>query len=140
MPTRKPTRIGADMGNTGVGWRSQADLRDGYAVHGGTVASGPGGVRRGRLRHGMPVYHGSQMREATVRRARLSASIAAQAAAASPASGPLSIANCKAYAIREPVSKRQYAILRLETTGGIVGWGETRAIAAADLVQAVAIL
>src|ERR1039458_662264 len=80
------------------------------------------------------------MREATVRRARLSASIAAQAAAAAPAAGPLSIANGKAYAVREPVSKRQYAILRLETTGGIVGWGETRTIAAADLAQAVAIL
>src|ERR1039457_6926373 len=80
------------------------------------------------------------MREATIRRARLSVSMAAQAAAAAPAAGPLSIANCKAYAVREPVSKRQYAILRLETTGGIVGWGETRTIAAADLAQAVAIL
>lgn len=92
------------------------------------------------LRRGPPVYDGSQMKEATVRRARLSASIAAQAAAAQPAAGPLSIANCKAYAVREPVSKRQYAILRLETTGGIVGWGETRTIAAAHLAQAVAIL
>jgi hypothetical protein len=35
--------------------------------------------------------------------------MAAQAAAATPAAGPLSIANCKAYAVREPVSKRQYA-------------------------------
>jgi galactonate dehydratase len=80
------------------------------------------------------------MTEATVRRARLSASIAAQAAAASPAPGPLSIANCKAYAVREPVSRREYAILRLETTSGIVGWGETRTIAAAELAQALAIL
>ena len=70
------------------------------------------------------------MREATVRRARLSASIAALATATAPAAGPLSIVNCKAYAVREPVSKRQYAILMLETTGGIVGWGETLAIAA----------
>jgi len=80
------------------------------------------------------------MREATARRARLSALIAAQAAVAAPTAGPLSIANSKAYAVREPVSKRQYAILRLETTSGIVGWGETRAIAAADLAQATAIL
>src|ERR1017187_10960286 len=80
------------------------------------------------------------MRETTVRRARLSALIAPRPAAATPAAGPLSIANCKAYAVREPVSKRQYAILRLETTGGIIGWGGTRAIAAAHLAPAVAIL
>jgi len=66
--------------------------------------------------------------------------MAAQAAAAAPAAGPLSIANCKAYAVREPVSKRQYAILRVETAGGIAGWGETRAIAPVDLAQAAAIL
>ena len=40
----------------------------------------------------------------------------------------------------EPVSKRQYAILRLETSSGIVGWGETPAIVAADLAQAAVIL
>src|ERR1035437_1852004 len=80
------------------------------------------------------------MREDTVRRARLSASIAAQAAAAAPAAGPLSIANCKAYTAREPVSKLQYAILRLKPPGGIGGWGEPRTIAAADLAKAVAIL
>jgi len=80
------------------------------------------------------------MRDATIRRARLSASIAAQVAAGAPAAGPLAIANCKAYAIREPVSKRQYAILRVETAGGMVGWGETRAISAAGLAQAAAIL
>lgn len=80
------------------------------------------------------------MKEATVRRARLSASIAAQAAAAAPSAGPLTVASGKAYEVREPVSKRQYAILRLETTSGMVGWGEARAITAAGLAQAMSIL
>ena len=52
----------------------------------------------------------------------------------------LAIANCKAYALREPVSGRQYAVLRIETAGGIVGWGETRSIPANDLARAVVIL
>ena len=80
------------------------------------------------------------MREAHIRRARLSALLAAQAGAAAPGSGALSIANCKAYAVREPVSGREYAILKIETAGGIAGWGETRSIAAADLARAAAIL
>src|SRR5450759_434900 len=80
------------------------------------------------------------MREAHLRRARLSAMIAAQAGEPAPGLGALSIANCKAYAVREPVSEREYAILRIETTGGIVGWGETRSIASTALARAAAIL
>jgi len=70
----------------------------------------------------------------------LSALLAAQAATAAPGAGALAIANCKAYALREPVSAREYAILRIETTGGIAGWGETRSIAAAELARAAVIL
>ena len=66
--------------------------------------------------------------------------IAAQAGEPAPGLGALSIANCKAYAVREPVSEREYAILRIETTGGIVGWGETRSIASTALARAAAIL
>jgi galactonate dehydratase len=66
--------------------------------------------------------------------------LAAQAAAAPPSVGTLAIAACKAYAVREPVSAREYAILRIETAGGIAGWGETRSIAAADLARGTAIL
>jgi galactonate dehydratase len=80
------------------------------------------------------------MREINFRRARLAPLLAAQAASPVPSSGALAIANCKAYAVREPVSGREYAILRIETSGGIAGWGETRAIAAADLARAAAIL
>ena len=80
------------------------------------------------------------MRQINLRRARLSALLAAQAASPGPGSGALAIANCKAYALREPVSGREYAILRIETVGGIAGWGETRSIAAADLARAAAVL
>src|ERR1035438_3797487 len=80
------------------------------------------------------------MREANFRRARLSALLAAQASTAAPGSGALAIANCKAYAVREPVSGCAYAILRIETDSGIAGWGETRSIASGDLARAAAIL
>ena len=80
------------------------------------------------------------MREAPLRRARLSAMLAAQAGAAASGSGALSIANCKAYAVREPVSGREYAILRIETASGIVGWGETHSIGSSELARAAAIL
>lgn len=66
--------------------------------------------------------------------------MAAQAGAAVPGSGALSIASAKAYSVREPVSGHTYAILRIETVGGIAGWGETHSIASADLARAVAIL
>src|SRR5208283_4872575 len=80
------------------------------------------------------------MRNVNVRRARLTALLAAQATTAPAGSGALAIANCKAYAVREPVSAREYAILRIETAGGIAGWGETRTISAAGLARAAAIL
>ena len=80
------------------------------------------------------------MREINFRRARLAPLLAAQGASPAPGTGALAIANCKAYAVREPVSGREYAILRIETAGGIAGWGETRAITAADLSRAAAIL
>jgi galactonate dehydratase len=80
------------------------------------------------------------MRAVEFRRARLAALIAAQAGAAVPGAGALAIANCRAYSVREPVSHREYAILKVETAGGIAGWGETRSIAPADLPRAAATL
>jgi hypothetical protein len=72
--------------------------------------------------------------------ARLSAMLAAQVGEPAPGLGALSIANCKAYAVREPVSGREYAILRIETASGIVGWGETHSIASSELARAAAVL
>jgi galactonate dehydratase len=80
------------------------------------------------------------MREAHLRRARLSAMLAAQVGGPAPGLGALSIANCKAYAVREPVSGREYAVLRIETASGNVGWGETHSIAASELARAASVL
>jgi galactonate dehydratase len=80
------------------------------------------------------------MREAHFRRARLLTLVAAQATAAAPDSGSLSIANCRAYAVQEPVSGNRYSILRIETAGGIVGWGETGSIASSELALAAVAL
>ena len=81
------------------------------------------------------------MRTVDVRRARLTPFLAAQAgAAARPSSGALTIANCRAYVLREPVSRREYALLKVETSGGIAGWGETLSISAGELAAASAIL
>ncbi len=80
------------------------------------------------------------MQAVQLRRARLSALLAAQAATAAPGSGALGISKCSAYALREPVSGREYAVFKIETSGGITGWGETRAINAAEAAQARAIL
>ena len=80
------------------------------------------------------------MRAAELRRARLFPLLAAQSTPPPAASGRLAIVNCRAYVAREPVSKREYAILKIETGGGITGWGETRAILPAELAQATSVL
>lgn len=80
------------------------------------------------------------MRAVELRRARLAGLLAAQAGVSSPTPNALTITSCRAYPVREPVSKREYALLRIETGGGITGWGETRAITAAALTQAASIL
>ena len=80
------------------------------------------------------------MRAVEYRRARLAPLLAAQAGTAGAGGGALAIANCRAYAVREPVSGREYAVLKIETAAGISGWGETRSIAAGDLQRAAAVL
>jgi galactonate dehydratase len=45
-----------------------------------------------------------------------------QAAAAGP--DPLAIKDLRAYSLREPDSGRSYTIVRVESRGGLVGWGE----------------
>ncbi len=80
------------------------------------------------------------MKPVEARRVRLAALLAAQAGTATAGPGALAITNCRAYAVREPVSGREYAVLKIETGAGISGWGETRSIAAADLQRAATLL
>jgi galactonate dehydratase len=71
-----------------------------------------------------------------VRRARLALS----AQAAQPADRSLEVSNVSAYILREPASRRSYTIIRLRAASGLIGYGECRAITAADVERARAAL
>jgi len=49
---------------------------------------------------------------------------------------PLAITSLRAWRIREPVSGRRYTVLKLESRGGIFGYGEGGPAVAADIAQA----
>jgi galactonate dehydratase len=66
------------------------------------------------------------------RRARLRAGFAAQPAAMVKPDA-LDIMEIRQYRVREPVSKNEYALLRVKTRSGLTGWGECRPQANADV-------
>ncbi len=72
---------------------------------------------------------------AQLRKLRLAASIA-RAAGAAGGSGPLEITAVRAFPVREPVSRRAYTVIKVETRSGPHGYGETGAVAPADLARA----
>src|SRR5262245_25291252 len=74
------------------------------------------------------------------RRARLAAALGAQAAAAPRDPAGLSITGLRAFRVREPVSRRSYSVVRVETRSGLIGFGESRAVADADLEGARAMI
>ena len=67
-----------------------------------------------------------------VRRARLAA-FAPQTALAERSTPQVEIASLRDYRLREPVSGRTYTVLRLETRGGLVGYGECAEVTPRDL-------
>jgi galactonate dehydratase len=71
-----------------------------------------------------------------VRRTRLAALFGAQGATAVAQAprdaGALAITGLRATCLREPVSKRSYTVVRVETRSGLTGFGECGAIAEAD--------
>ena len=70
------------------------------------------------------------------RKARLAAFLA-QAGAVAPAAAPkLAITGVRAWTLQEPASHRAYALLRIETSAGISGYGETRSVGAVELDRA----
>ena len=71
-----------------------------------------------------------------IRRARLAA-FAAQAATAGGANSPLQITALRDYPLREPVSGRTYTVIKLQTRGGLEGYGECGSVTATDLAQTV---
>ncbi len=70
-----------------------------------------------------------------IRRERLAASRGPLLAEARGAT-ELAIADLRSYAVREPVSRRAYAALRIETRSGLIGYGECSRINPGELVQA----
>ena len=64
------------------------------------------------------------------RRARLQERFAAQTAAVNPDS--LDVAEIRHFAVREPVSRKCYSLLRVTTRSGLTGWGECAFDSAAD--------
>jgi galactonate dehydratase len=69
------------------------------------------------------------------RRARLMAFSAPQALTAAKTSPQLEISALQAYPVREPVSGRSYTIIKLQTRGGLVGYGECAKVTAPELAQ-----
>jgi galactonate dehydratase len=70
------------------------------------------------------------------RRARLMALAAPQASAGSGGtSSTLEISALQAYPVREPVSRRSYTILKLQTRGGLAGYGECAGCTSAELAR-----
>jgi galactonate dehydratase len=64
-----------------------------------------------------------------LRRSRLRARLEAQAAAASRGVEGLSITGLRAVRLREPVSRRSYTVVRIETLSGLTGFGECGPVA-----------
>ncbi len=69
------------------------------------------------------------------RRARLAAFAAHQAATQVQLNPQTEISALTAFPVREPVSRRSYTILRLQTRGGLSGYGECPGITAQELAQ-----
>jgi galactonate dehydratase len=70
------------------------------------------------------------------RRQRLSGLVAAQIAAAAPATGNIEISELRLFPVREPVSGRSYAVLRVKTRSGLSGFGECARATADEVRQA----
>lgn len=69
-----------------------------------------------------------------MRRARLHAGIALQAQAAG--NDPLEIRKIRAFPLREPGSGRRYTLVKIETRGGLAGWGECGEFTRAEFAAA----
>jgi galactonate dehydratase len=74
-----------------------------------------------------------------IRRARLAA-FAPQATAASGPGSPLQITALRDFPLREPVSGRTYTVIKVQTRGGLEGYGECGSVTAAELAQALKIV
>ncbi len=63
-------------------------------------------------------------------------SVSLFAAAADSSNDPLAITNLRGWRLREPVSGRRYTVIRLDTRGGLKGYGEGGPSRASDIANA----
>ena len=71
------------------------------------------------------------------RKLRLATFAAKAATGTTPAAdGPLAITGIRTYPLREPVSGRTYTVIRVETSSGLAGYGETMGISPVELRHA----
>jgi L-alanine-DL-glutamate epimerase-like enolase superfamily enzyme len=71
-----------------------------------------------------------------LRRARLAALLGVQPAVAARGAEGLSITGLRAIRLREPVSKRSYTVVRVETRSSLTGFGECGTVADSELERA----
>jgi galactonate dehydratase len=71
----------------------------------------------------------------SIRRKRVSESIAMQTAAAMPRDKH-EIVEMRVYQVREPVSGRSYTVVKLRTQSGLIGWGEAGRVSQTDVEKA----
>jgi len=74
-----------------------------------------------------------------LRRSRLAAHLPAFQAAVTSDS-PLAITRLHTFPVREPVSRRVYTIVKIETRGGLTGYGECGSIPAEQIAQTVSLI
>jgi L-alanine-DL-glutamate epimerase-like enolase superfamily enzyme len=73
------------------------------------------------------------MSDITVRRRASLLQTFSPQVATSPKPDALDITDIRCFQVREPVSKNQYSVLRVRTRSGLIGWGECRFAANADV-------
>src|SRR5262245_52755628 len=75
-------------------------------------------------------------RETRVRRARLEVAMQAARSASEKSDNNLQITDAQAWTLREPLSKRTYSVVKIQTRSGLAGFGECAPLTGAEFVLA----
>jgi len=76
------------------------------------------------------------LRKSQMRRARLLVAMQSAPSAPAKSENALEITAVKAWTLREPVSKRAYSVVKLQTRSGLTGFGECAPLTAAEIDRA----
>jgi galactonate dehydratase len=78
----------------------------------------------------------SMFRNTQLRRARLTVAMQSAPSTPSKAENELTITDFKAWSLREPVSKRIYSVVKIQTRSGLAGFGECAPLAVTEIERA----